>query len=872
MVNRIFRGLLLAHMLFLSGYIHGQDFKRNLDSSEFGLWERLGMITPSSTGTHLYYTLQRGENEIIHRIKSLYDNSEREYIGIRNATFINYKDRFVYITRGDTLVVESLLGNMEYQIDSVAAMHVLSEGKFLLLSDRNWYSTDPKTVRILNMVNGAIQILHPTLSVALSPDQSCVAVISVLNKKRILHIINPNQINNSFKIDLSFDKTPVLMNWTNDSRSLSFVLQRDEDKILSDSIGLVLNINRPDSFKWIDISSIYGWDHSSQLVQHNRSYPMLSQDKKRLFLSTSLTATPVLSPQTVEIWKSKTQWLFPYQKSGDVASWGKLGYIDLENESFISMTRPQEVEGVRGLGDEFVLHVDKSNYLPAYKFKGDFFDLRISKVGDSLDALIDTAIRDHGVRIMYVDLLKKVAYYHFNHWYLYDPIVGAKKQLTRAIPYPISECANCNRGLAIGDSDLKFYVFDEQNLWQIDSSGQNVKQLTGLDRQDITYKFNSNFYGYGKSYEILKVNPDKGIYLEGVNPRTGETGFFKWSESKGLETIVYGNKKVQFLGVLPKNNGYFYTHQSFELSPQVVWKRKIQSPEKIVVHTNLQQSSYHWGKSEMVHYRSSRTYKTSGRELHGALFYPANYDPNKKYPLIVSIYEDNSYTLHEYQNPGINRFIDFNPTDYTLDGYFVLQPSLLPRERSNPGHSMMINLQAAVDYMKSTGMIDPNRIGLYGHSFGGYEALFAATQIHDFATIIAGAPISDLVTDYFTHRPLLRGPSFYRSETQQFNMRKSYFEIPEMYEANSPFRYIQNVTTPLLIWAGKSDVNVGVEQSIQFYLGMLRLEKECTLILYPDEDHVLAKPENLTDLDTRMKQWFNHYLKDGPKEDWMGSR
>lgn len=872
MINRILHVLFLAQMLFLCLNSWAQSSKRYIESRDFLLWERLGMMTTNTKGTHLYYLIQRGENEQIHRIKSLSEEVEREYTNISNGRFIDYQERFVYITKSDTLVVESISGKKVFQIDSVSAIHVLSEGRFLILSDKNWYSPEVKNVRILDISNGITKSIPNVWTVTVSPNQKFAAFAMESSKGRIVKIFDPIEPDISLEVPLPGNHMPVNLNWTEDSQSISFVLQQDGKKELTDTIGLLLDIHRNESFEWLDLGTITGWDGSYQMVSHNRSYPMISLDKQRVFLSASMQSTSIPSILPVEIWNSNAKWLYPYKKSGDVASWGKLGVIDLKKERFTSLTHSHEVEGTRGLDDQFVLHLDRNKYLPTYKFNGDFFDLRISSTDGMSDNIVETKIRDQGGRVLFVDKLNSVAYYHQENWYLYNPIDKKKINITRNISQVISECSNCNKGFAYGGLDPHFYVFDEQNLWQIDPNGNNPKQLTGLHTYDIEFRFNTYVYGYGKSHQILEVDPIGGIYLEGVNRRTGETGFFKWSERNGLETIVYGNKKVQFLRVLPNKNGYMYTQQTFEKSPEIIWKKSLTKPEKTIVRTNTQQLGYHWGKSEMVHYRSSRTYKTSGRELHGALFYPANYDPNKKYPLIVSIYEDNSYTLHEYQNPGINRFIDFNPTDYTLDGYFVLQPSLLPREPSNPGHSMMINLQAAVDYMKSTGMIDPNRIGLYGHSFGGYEALFAATQIHDFATIIAGAPISDLVTDYFTHRPLLRGPSFYRSETQQFNMHKSYFEIPEMYEANSPFRYIQNVTTPLLIWAGKSDVNVGVEQSIQFYLGMLRLEKECTLILYPDEDHVLAKPENLTDLDTRMKQWFNHYLKDGPKEDWMESR
>jgi len=112
-------------------------------------------------------------------------------------------------------------------------------------------------------------------------------------------------------------------------------------------------------------------------------------------------------------------------------------------------------------------------------------------------------------------------------------------------------------------------------------------------------------------------------------------------------------------------------------------------------------------------------------------------------------------------------------------------------------------------------------------------------------------------------------PDMWRMENQQFRMGVSLFDNPERYKINSPIRQIKNIHTPLLLISGKEDYQVNWQQSVYMFLGMKRLNKQVSLLLYPKEGHQILKKENVIDMDSKIKDWFDHFLKDSKKPEWL---
>jgi dipeptidyl aminopeptidase/acylaminoacyl peptidase len=260
----------------------------------------------------------------------------------------------------------------------------------------------------------------------------------------------------------------------------------------------------------------------------------------------------------------------------------------------------------------------------------------------------------------------------------------------------------------------------------------------------------------------------------------------------------------------------------------------------------------------------------NGVKTKGILFYPADYKSEKKYPMIVHIYERQFSYLNDYENPSSLSPDGFNVNHITTKGYFVLYPDI-EYVFGNLAQSVTQSVLSAVDKVVAMGVVDPAKIGLLGHSFGGYETDLIITQTDRFAAAVSGAAWTDLVSSYLYVSGTFKKPDFYRAETNQLRIGKSLYEDMQSYLKNSPVLLAQNVKTPLLGWAGENDRHIHSLQSMEFYMALRRINKEHTLLIYPDEGHELSQRQNQKDLSSRIMEWFDYYLKNGNRQDWMNA-
>lgn len=229
--------------------------------------------------------------------------------------------------------------------------------------------------------------------------------------------------------------------------------------------------------------------------------------------------------------------------------------------------------------------------------------------------------------------------------------------------------------------------------------------------------------------------------------------------------------------------------------------------------------------------------------------------------MVVHIYDVMSDELHQYVNPSFLNREGFNVINYTLNGYFVLMPDII-YQMGNPGSSAVDCVTAGVNAVTGKGLVDKDKIGLFGHSFGGYETNFIISQTNIFKAAVSGAGVSDIISYYFNiSRNGYFQSDMWRFENQQFRIGKSLYEDKEAYVSNSPIMHAENVKTPLLLWAGKNDRIIPWNQSIAFYLALRKLEVPTQMLVYPDEDHSLENSENQKNLSQRMMEWFDYWLK-----------
>jgi dipeptidyl aminopeptidase/acylaminoacyl peptidase len=211
-------------------------------------------------------------------------------------------------------------------------------------------------------------------------------------------------------------------------------------------------------------------------------------------------------------------------------------------------------------------------------------------------------------------------------------------------------------------------------------------------------------------------------------------------------------------------------------------------------------------------------------------------------------------------------------TTYASNGYLVLQPDVV-YEIGKPGSSALDCVTSAVREVIKQGYADPARIGLQGHSWGGYESSFILTQTDMFAAIVTGAPPTDLTSFYDT---LYRSTgTIQQGITEVGQVRMGAGMTPwsnhVQWESQSPIHNAPNIKTPFMILQGTADGSVDAGQGLELYAAARRLGKQAILLSYPDEGHHLGRRENQKDFLLRMQQFFDHYLKDAPMPDWMAN-
>ncbi|MBZ5604827.1 MAG: prolyl oligopeptidase family serine peptidase, partial [Acidobacteriia bacterium] len=279
-----------------------------------------------------------------------------------------------------------------------------------------------------------------------------------------------------------------------------------------------------------------------------------------------------------------------------------------------------------------------------------------------------------------------------------------------------------------------------------------------------------------------------------------------------------------------------------------------------VTDANPQQKDFAWTKGvRLIDYTSDK-----GDKLQGALYLPANYQPGKTYPMITYIYEKLSQGANTYPAPGYN---GFSISVYTSNGYAVLTPDIVYKV-NDPGMSAVWCLVPAVKAAVATGVVDPKRVALHGHSWGGYQTSFTVTQTNIFHAAIAGAPLTDMIAMYnavYWNTGTSNQPIF---ESSQGRFTSGPWDNLEAYQRNSPVYHAKNVQTPLVILHNDKDGAVDWTQGIEYFNTLRRLGKPVVMLQYKGENHGLRKPENMKDYTVRMKEFFDYQLNDRQPPKW----
>jgi dipeptidyl aminopeptidase/acylaminoacyl peptidase len=408
------------------------------------------------------------------------------------------------------------------------------------------------------------------------------------------------------------------------------------------------------------------------------------------------------------------------------------------------------------------------------------------------------------------------------------------------------------------------FLYTKYDIWRVALNRDESQNVTfsGGDHDQVRYR-------------ILDLNPeDDGIdlsdplLLSAYGEWNKKSGYFRARDDGApvpllWEDAMLGTAGFRGSGIRKAKEAdrVLFTRQTFVDYPDYwVSDTRFRDPRQ-VTKANPQQAEYLWGKRVLVDYTDDR-----GHDLQATLALPANYEEGQRYPMIIYFYEKMSQRHHEYSRPTY----DDRPhmSTYASNGYLVLMPDIV-YDMGYPGSSSLDDVVSAAQATIDQGYADPDRICLQGHSWGGYETSFIVTQTDMFACVVTGAPLTNLVSMHNILYKQSGNPNAGLIEWGQGRMDTTPFHDLERYIAESPVHNVQGITTPFLILHGTEDGAVDWNQGLEYYIAARRMGKEVILLSYPGEPHHLNREENQKDFQIRMRQYFDHYLKDAPAPTWM---
>jgi len=456
-------------------------------------------------------------------------------------------------------------------------------------------------------------------------------------------------------------------------------------------------------------------------------------------------------------------------------------------------------------------------------------------------------------------------------WYSIDTKTKEKHSLTKniavnfynerhdtpTIPYPYT-----TTGWA--EEDKYVFINDAYDIWKIDPSGKekaiNITNSYGRNN-NIRFKY------IRLDNEEIFISQEKDVLLSAFNTITRDEGYFNsnFSTAQAPQKLIYSAHSYLRPIKAKENDIYIWRRENFQQYPNLQLSARDFKIQKTLSDANPQQKNFHWGNVEMVKWES---FSPQQDTLEGLLYTPDDMDISKKYPMIVYFYSRNSDEIHYHWVPNPSRSI-INPSVYTSNGYIIFIPDIT-YSIGQPGQDAYDAIVSGTEYIiNNYPTVDKEHIGIQGQSWGGYQVAYLITQTDMYAAAMAGAAVSNMTSAYGGIRWGSGMSRAFQYECGQSRIGFNLWEAPETYIKNSPIFYADKVVTPLLMMHNDADGAVPWYQGIEYFSALRRLNKKVWMLVYNNEEHNLTKWPNRMDLDIRMMQFFDYYLKETAEPRWM---
>jgi dipeptidyl aminopeptidase/acylaminoacyl peptidase len=661
------------------------------------------------------------------------------------------------------------------------------------------------------------------------------------------------------------------LTWDEDQTQLAFISDKD-DATAKQPIFKVYHWVRNNS-PAAEIVSPSSGGFRKDLVVSEKANLNFSLDGSRLFLGTAPPPEPEKNPDEeipadekvlVDLWSWKDDYVQPIQRirAEQDRNRSYRAVYHLKDKKFVQLA-DETMENVSPSNDgRYAIGSDNRQYRIRADYDPGLTDYYLINTATGARKLISSKQRGN---VSLSPNAKYAIYFDGKDWFSYSVADGKVVNLTQVLnahffneenDTPSTPGSYGTAGWTKDDHEVLLY--DRYDIWQVSPDGKGAKNLTdGVGRKETT----------ALRYVRLDpkerwIDPAKPMLLRAENEETRDSGFYRDRINGGLpEKLTMAAKDFSNPTKARDAEAMVLSASRFDEFPDLwVTGANFQNLKKIS-NGDAQRDRFNWGTAELVSFKN-----VDGVPLKGILMKPENFDPQRKYPMIVYIYERLTQGLHSFRNPGPGTSI--NPTFYVSNGYLVFMPDIV-YTIGYPGQSALKCVLPGIQAVVDKGFVDEKAIGIQGHSWGGYQIAYMVTQTNRFRAAAPGALVSNMTSAYSGIRWGTGLPRQFQYEQSQSRIGGSLWEYPLRYLENSPVFRADRVETPLLMIHNDEDDAVPWYQGIEYYLALRRLGKEVYMFSYNGEKHGLRKRINQKDYTRRLQEFFDHFLKGAQTAAWM---
>lgn len=842
--------------LIISYPVMGQVVKKDLTQEDYKLWSTMRVQKLSESGKWVSYSLSYESGKDTLCIRNTKTAKAYAIPGGYNGSFSAEKHFACSDTNGNLILIRLKDGKKE-MIPAVSSFVVSENGRSIMVLKKSGNNRQDLLIRDLETKKDIV--LPDVTTFSYHPDSNAL----VCDSERKLKLFYLSALTGEgILIDESKDSYSDLT-WQRNGQSVAY--------FAGDSIRTLGYYRLKDSRRYtFDTRHYNDFPKDAKLYNSSSSALTIADDGQRIIFGVK---QKIVDSNTggVQLWNAADKMIYPYQhgiNNGNTIP--KLAVWTPTEDRFMMITDNQFSKAMVTADFQSALVYDPTANEPQW----DQFapkDIYIKSLRDGSSKLI-LKHHDGDNKICLSDGGRYVVYYKVGDWWSYDILEAKEYNLTANIGVtfedenydkpgkkPVNDVAGWT------ENDAEVLIYDTYDIWLMKPDGTGASRLTNGRPDKIKFRIISPPPSYYSGITPLwitkqKLNLEDGLLLSVSSDEA--SGLYRWNPTRGISKIALTPNCIQNVMQSKNKEVITFTEEHFHQSPVLKAVFKDNKPT-VMFRSNQHQQRYNWGFSRIFSYTNSK-----GQRIKAGLLYPANYDPGKRYPMVVHIYQRMISHYNRYENPTLLNRMGLNYTNLILDGYFVLLPDIL-YEEGNAGASAVDCVVSACKEVIANESVDPKRLGLIGHSFGGYETNFIITQTDMFAAAVSGAGVSDFTSGYLYVDWNSSKPKLWRFEADQYRLGNSLFENREAYNRNSPINFVENITTSLLLWTGEEDLQVNASQSLELHLALRRLQKPNILLIYEGDSHSISNQNHQVDLTQRVEAWFNFYLKDGKQQDWM---